>query len=144
METEIATQVAAQLQIQATGMRNMMWFMVVVNGIFLALISLFGYWIWDLNKKVGRAVQGSDCEERNKLQYATTEKLRLEIKEDAKMLADKFSQDLEKSSVQRDKAIASLQAQLTLYTEKVGLQQQANFDVIVDVLREIGCSKGNR
>ena len=137
MDSVLLTQIADQIALQIGGVKNIIWFITVVNAIFLALLSLFGYWIWDLNKKVGMAVSGPECEARNNSQFLNTETLRLEIKADAEKLAERFSQDLEKSGKQRDAAIAALGGQLSLFMNKVSDQHQANFEILVEALRDI-------
>lgn len=63
-----------------------LWAIGIANTVTLFMLSLYGKWIWDLNKKIAISVTGPECEVRNKDQYADTEQLRLEVKEDFKEL----------------------------------------------------------
>ncbi len=63
-----------------------LWAIGIANTFMLFTLSLYGKWIWDLNKKVAKAVTGPECETRNTAQYEDTENLRLEVKEDFKEL----------------------------------------------------------
>ena len=56
------------------------------SGALLAMVAMYGYWIWDLNKKISTAVTGAECESRNESQYGCTRDLRLEVKDDVKDL----------------------------------------------------------
>ena len=139
MDPVISTQIADQIAMQMEGIKSFIWFVSIINTIFLALASLYGYWIWDVHKKVGSSVSGADCELRNDKHYADVENLRLEIKGDSEKLGDGFSKDLARASKERDAAIFALKEQVVAFMDKSSSQHQSNFEVLVQVLRDIGC-----
>lgn len=140
MDSQLAAQISEQVALHTQGTQTLVWFITVVNAIFLGLLSLFGYWIWDLNKKVGKTVSGPECELRNDKHYSDVEKLRLEIKDDSEKLSERLTKGLERSSRERDAAIKALEKKVDGFMATVNDQQQSNFKVLVGVLRDIGCS----
>lgn len=141
MDPEIATHISDQIAIHMQGIETLVWFITTINAIFLGLLALFGYWIWDVHKKAGSAVSGPECEKRNDKHYDDVESLRLEIKGDSDRLGDSFSKDLARASKERDTAILALKEQVVAFMDKSSSQHQANFEVLVEVLRDIGCDK---
>jgi hypothetical protein len=141
MDLEVSAQIANQIALQMEGIKALIWFFGIVNTMLLALGTLYGYWLWDLNRKVGVAVTGAECEARNNSQFANTGDLRLEIKDDSETLTKRFTEGLARSDRERDTALASLQKQIEAFMTNSESQHQNNFETVVDVLREIGCKK---
>lgn len=139
MDPQVSAQITSQIELQMEMIQILFWFVGIVTTIFLSLITLFGYWIWDLNRKVGRAVSGPECEKRNGKHYGDVENLRLEIKDDSEKLSERLTKGLERSSRERDAAIKALEKKVDGFMSTVTNQQQSNFEVLVGVLRDIGC-----
>ena len=151
MDSQLSIQIAEQVSLQMESLKYLMWFVGVTVTIVLGFVALYGYWIWDLNKKVGVSVSGSDCELRNDKHYSDVGNLRLEIKGDSEKLGQSFKENseklgrsfkenLERSSRERDSAIKALEKKVDGFMATVNDQQQSNFKVLVGVLRDIGCS----
>ncbi len=126
----------------------------IVFTVVMGMLTLYGYWIWDLNKKVSSSVAGPDCEQRNENHYQEAKSLRLEVKADfEKMSAEvsrRFSEGMARLSREREVSINSLKDQLDIYNNMVLAnnkanveQHQANFELLVDALKEIGCHSVN-
>ena len=78
------------VQAQAQDITSIFWLIGIAITIMMGVLSIYGYWIWDLHKKIGRSVDGDSCERRNEKHYGDVEKLRLEIKGDFKELEIKL------------------------------------------------------
>ncbi len=78
------------MQAQAQDITSVLWLIGIAMTIMMGILSIYGYWIWDLHKKTGKTVSGDDCERRNEKHYGDVEKLRLEIKTDFKELEIKL------------------------------------------------------
>ena len=156
MDPQIPVQIAGQIEAYMEGIKAILWFVSLVNVIFLGLLSLFGYWIWDLNKKIATAVTGADCELRNNHHYEDTEKLRLEVKgdiekhglqvdKDLKEMTDRFAYGMKRLSKESESAIKSLKAIFVEHNKALSAQNQINvdqhqknFEALVGVLKDIG------
>lgn len=132
--------------------------LIAVMGIWstlnVGILIMYGRWIWELNKKSSKGVAGSDCEQRNENHYKDAKAMRLEVKADFEKMAievsKRFSEGMARLSREREVSINSLKDQLDIYNSMVLAnnkanteQHQANFALLVDALKEIGCHPVN-
>ena len=76
---------------------------------------------------------------REQLLQLLDEQDTFEIKGDSEKLGNGFSKDLARASKDRDTAILALKDQVMIFMDKAVSQYQSNFEVLVEVLRDIKC-----
>ena len=141
-----------------TSITMIMWIVGISLSLMMGTLALYGKWIWDLNKKVAHAVTGSECEKRNENHYGENKDLRLEVKKDIEILgthfekdmrhmSDRFADGMKRLGTERDHAISDLKEQIINHHKIIAAQNQANldqhqanFELLVGVLKEIGCN----